>query len=148
MARRHRPGCLPRPAHGRAWTRALWGGLVNDTPLTRLPTRAAPLAAVWAAAVTVMRRLRHRRRRPLKAVPEAIPVTPSYTGGAGTPLVLLHGVGGTWRGWRPVLPLLERCHAVFAPPLPRPCGAEPLAPRLLPPVPTPAARLAATAPPP
>src|SRR5258708_12558422 len=85
MARRHRPGCLPRPAHGRAWTRAPWGGLVNDTPLIRLLTRAAPLAAVWAAAVTVMRRLRHRRRRPLKAGPEAIPVTPSYTRRARTP---------------------------------------------------------------
>ena len=105
---------------------------MNDTPLIRLLTRAAPLAAVWAAAVTVMRRLRHRRRGPLKAVPEAIPVTPSYTGGAGTPLVLLHGVGGTWRVWRPVLPLLERCHAVFAPTLPGHCGAERLAPGVVP----------------
>src|SRR5258708_39126599 len=101
MARRRRQGCLPRPAHGRAWTRAPWGGLVNDTPLIRLLTRAALLAAGWAAAVTVMRRLRHRRRRPLKAAPEAIPVTPSYTGGPGTPLALRHGVGGTRRGSAP-----------------------------------------------
>src|SRR5258708_13812359 len=133
MARRHRRGCLPRRAHGRAWTGAPWGGLVNDTPLIRLLTGAAPLAAVWAAAVTVMRRLRHRRRRPLKAVPEAIPVTPSYTGGAGTPLGLLHGVGGTWRGWPPVLPLLERCHAVFAPTLPGHSGAGRLPPAVPPP---------------
>src|SRR5260370_20847660 len=101
MARRHRPGCLPRPAHGRAWTRAPWGGLVNDTPLIRLLTRAALLAAVWAAAVTVMRRLRHRRRRPLTAVPEAIPVTPPHTGRARTPLVLLHGGRAPRRRWRP-----------------------------------------------
>ena len=54
-------------------------------------------------------------------------MTPSYAGGSGTPLVLLHGVGGTWRVWRPVLPLLERWHAVFAPTLPGHCGAERLA---------------------
>src|SRR5258708_23099285 len=87
MARRPRPGFLPGPAQGRAWTRAPWGGLVNDTPLIRLLTRAALLAAVWAAAVTVMRRLRHRRRRPLTAVPEAIPATPPHTGRARTPPV-------------------------------------------------------------
>src|SRR5258708_6986428 len=81
MARRHRPGCLPRPAHGRAWTRAPWGGLVNDTALIRLLTRAALLAAVWAAAVTVMRRLRHRRRRPRCARVSAPP--PPAPGGAG-----------------------------------------------------------------
>jgi pimeloyl-ACP methyl ester carboxylesterase len=105
---------------------------VNNTPLIRLLTRAALLAAVWAAAVTLMRRLGRARRRVLKKVPEAIPVTPSYAGGAGTPLVLLHGVGGTWRVWRPVLPLLERCHAVFAPTLPGHCGAERLAPGVVP----------------
>ena len=72
-------------------------------------------------------------RRPApEAVREAIPVTPSYAGGSGTPLVLLHGVGGTWRVWRPVLPLLERWHAVFAPTLPGHCGAERLAPGVAP----------------
>jgi pimeloyl-ACP methyl ester carboxylesterase len=33
-------------------------------------------------------------------------------------MVLLHGVGATWRVWTPVLPLLEARHAVFAPTLP------------------------------
>src|SRR5256884_4304489 len=128
MARRHRPGCLPRPAQGRARTRPPRGGLVkgrrSGTPLIWLLTRAALVAAVWAAAVALMRRLRRRRRPAPEAVREAIPVTPSYAGGAGTPLVLLHGVGGTWRVWRPVLPLLERWHAVFAPTLPGHCGAD------------------------
>ena len=99
-------------------------GRRSGTPLIWLLTRAALLAAVWAAAVALMRRLRRRRRPAPEAVLEAIPVTPSYAGGAGTPLVLLHGVGGTWRVWRPVLPLLERWHAVFAPTLPGHCGAN------------------------
>src|SRR5262249_37169352 len=124
----HRRRCLPRPAEGRARTRTPRGGLVkgrrSDSPLIWLLTRSALLAAVGAAAVTLLR----RRRRPApEAVLEAIAVTPSYAGGSGTPLVLLHGVGGTWRVWRPVLPLLERRHAVFAPTLPGHCGAEGLA---------------------
>ena len=103
-------------------------GRRSGTPLIWLLTRAALLAAVWAAAVALMRRLRRRRRPAL----EAISVTPSYAGGAGTPLVLLHGVGGTWRVWRPVLPLLEPRHAVFAPTLPGHCGAERLAAGVVP----------------
>src|SRR6201997_633900 len=128
MARRHRQGCLPRPTQGRARTRTPRGGLVkgrrSDSLLIWLLSRAALLAAVWAAAVALLR----RRRRPApEAVLEAVPVTPSYAGGSGTPLVLLHGGGGTWRVGRPVLPLLERWHAVFAPTLPGHCGAERLA---------------------
>ena len=99
-------------------------GRRSDSLLIWLLSRAALLAAVWAAAVALLR----RRRRPApEAVLEAIPVTPSYAGGSGTPLVLLHGVGGTWRVWRPVLPLLERWHAVFAPTLPGHCGADRMA---------------------
>jgi len=97
-----------------------------------LLTRAALLAAVGAAAVALVRWLRRRRGPVLEPVPEAIAVTPSYVGGTGTPLVLLHGVGGTWRVWRPVLPLLERWHAVFAPTLPGHGGAERLAPNVAP----------------
>jgi pimeloyl-ACP methyl ester carboxylesterase len=54
--------------------------------------------------------------------------TPSYTGGSGTPLVLLHGIMGTWNVWEPVLPLLEKHHAVYAPTLPGHAGASPLGP--------------------
>jgi pimeloyl-ACP methyl ester carboxylesterase len=41
-----------------------------------------------------------------------------HRGGAGEPLVLLHGIGHTWRGFRPMLPLLERSFDVLAVDLP------------------------------
>jgi pimeloyl-ACP methyl ester carboxylesterase len=41
-----------------------------------------------------------------------------HRGGAGEPLVLIHGLGHTWRGWRPMLPALERRFDVLAPDLP------------------------------
>lgn len=43
-----------------------------------------------------------------------------------TPLVLLHGVGGTRRVWTPVLPLLEGHHTVHALTLPGHAGGPPL----------------------
>ncbi|AXQ31082.1 alpha/beta hydrolase [Solimonas sp. K1W22B-7] len=46
--------------------------------------------------------------------------------GQGVPLVLLHGVGGSWRMWKPVLPLLERQFRVIVPTLPGHRGGEPL----------------------
>jgi pimeloyl-ACP methyl ester carboxylesterase len=47
-----------------------------------------------------------------------------YEGGEGPPLVLLHGLGGSWHVWRPLLPMLERRHRIFAPTLPgHPGGA-------------------------
>ena len=50
---------------------------------------------------------------------------PFHLGGEGEPLVLLHGFTDTWRGWTPVLPMLERHHRVFAPTLPGHYGGEP-----------------------
>jgi pimeloyl-ACP methyl ester carboxylesterase len=41
-----------------------------------------------------------------------------HRGGAGDPLVLIHGIGHTWRGWRPMLPLLEESFDVLAVDLP------------------------------
>lgn len=41
----------------------------------------------------------------------------AHRGGAGTPLVLLHGFTDTWRTWEPVLDVLERRHDVLAPTL-------------------------------
>ena len=62
--------------------------------------------------------------------------TPSHRGGAGPPLVLLHGFLDTWRVWELVLPALERRHDVLAltlaghtggPPLPEPLEAGSIA---------------------
>ena len=41
-----------------------------------------------------------------------------HTGGQGSVLVLLHGIGGTWEIWKPVLPALEARHRVVALTLP------------------------------
>lgn len=43
--------------------------------------------------------------------------TPAYRGGAGEPLVLVHGIVDTWRTWELVLPALERRFDVLAPTL-------------------------------
>jgi pimeloyl-ACP methyl ester carboxylesterase len=40
---------------------------------------------------------------------------PLFRRGAGTPLLLLHGAGGTWTQWAPALPELQRSHDVLAP---------------------------------
>jgi pimeloyl-ACP methyl ester carboxylesterase len=48
--------------------------------------------------------------------------TPAHRGGAGPPLVCLHGFTGTWRVWDLVLPALERHHDVLAPTLPGHAG--------------------------
>jgi pimeloyl-ACP methyl ester carboxylesterase len=53
-------------------------------------------------------------------------VTPSYRGGSGTPLVLLHGFTDTWRAWIKLLGALEARHDVFAPTLPGHHGGESL----------------------
>jgi len=52
--------------------------------------------------------------------------TPAHRGGAGEPLVLLHGFIDTWRTWELVLPALERRHDVLAPTLPGHAGGPPL----------------------
>lgn len=39
---------------------------------------------------------------------------PSHRGGAGPPLLVLHGFTDTWRTWEPVLPTLERRFEVLA----------------------------------
>ena len=41
----------------------------------------------------------------------------SHRAGGGSPLVLLHGLTGSWRIWRPVIPLLSDHHDVFVPSL-------------------------------
>ncbi len=41
-----------------------------------------------------------------------------HRGGSGEPLVLIHGIGHTWRGWKPMLPYLEQSFDVLAVDLP------------------------------
>jgi len=55
------------------------------------------------------------------------PPPPMHIGGQGTPLVLLHGIGGTWEIWKPVLPQLEAHHRVIALTLPGHLGGPPVA---------------------
>ena len=49
-----------------------------------------------------------------------------HRGGSGEPLVLIHGIGHTWRGWKPMLPELERRFDVLAVDLPGFGRSEPL----------------------
>ena len=49
-----------------------------------------------------------------------------HRGGSGEPLVLIHGIGHTWRGWKPMLPELERRFDVLAVDLPGFGRSQPL----------------------
>src|SRR4029453_717604 len=51
-----------------------------------------------------------------------------HRGGSGEPLLLIHGIGHTWRGWKPMLPLLERRFDVLAVDAPGFGRSEPLPP--------------------
>jgi pimeloyl-ACP methyl ester carboxylesterase len=51
-----------------------------------------------------------------------------HRGGSGEPLVLVHGLGHTWRGWKPMLPLLEPRFDVLAVDLPGFGHSPPLPP--------------------
>lgn len=51
-----------------------------------------------------------------------------HRGGAGEPLVLLHGIGSQWQMWEPVLPALEAEHDVLAVDMPGFGGSAPLPP--------------------
>ena len=53
-----------------------------------------------------------------------------HRGGFGAPLVLIHGIGHTWRGWRPMLPLLEERFDVLAVDMPGFGRSDPLPPGL------------------
>src|SRR3954451_7668249 len=51
-----------------------------------------------------------------------------HRGGLGAPLVLVHGIGHTWRGWKPMLPLLEERFDVLPVDLPGFGHSEPFPP--------------------
>jgi pimeloyl-ACP methyl ester carboxylesterase len=52
--------------------------------------------------------------------------TAAHRGGAGPPMVCLHGFTDTWRTWELVLPALERRHDVLAPTLAGHAGGPPV----------------------
>jgi pimeloyl-ACP methyl ester carboxylesterase len=82
------------------------------------------LGARWRR--TIARTMNPRRqnggRVPVKRA------TPHFRGGSGTPLVLLHPGGTSWRVWMPLLPLLTDGRDVFAPTLAGHLGGPPLPP--------------------
>jgi pimeloyl-ACP methyl ester carboxylesterase len=91
--------------------------------------RAAAVGAGAGTAVLALRWYRGRRRHTSGRAPDAAPlVDPRYRAGSGSPLLLVHGVGGTWHAWDPVLSLLSSHHDVLAPSLLGHGGADPLAP--------------------
>ena len=51
-----------------------------------------------------------------------------HRGGFGAPLVFIHGIGHTWRGWKPMLPLLEERFDVLAVDMPGFGHSEPFPP--------------------
>lgn len=62
----------------------------------------------------------------------------AYRAGSGEPLVLIHGLGGTWHAWEQVIPALTKRYEVFAPDLPGagdspnlPDGVEPSVPNIV-----------------
>ena len=55
-------------------------------------------------------------------------MTQGYRAGSGERLLLLHGGGGSWVQWRPVIPLLEPRHEVLAVNLMGHWGGEPVPP--------------------
>lgn len=85
-------------------------------PHRRSTTVTAALLAggAVAAAAALARR---KPERPDGAAAPPLELTPSYRAGTGTPLLLLHGIGGIWRVWSPVLPYLEPHHDVIVPTL-------------------------------
>lgn len=91
--------------------------------------RAAALVGAAGAAVWAWRRRPRAGRAPAVRLvaPAAADVTPFHRVGTGTPVVLLHGITGTWRMWEPLLPYLAKQHDVFAPTLLGHSGADALA---------------------
>lgn len=90
--------------------------------------RLIKAAALTVSAIAIGARVIGRRS--LKKGPSAQPLvlTARHRGGAGSPILLLHGVSAIWRAWTPVLPYLEPRHDVIVPTLLGHGGGSPLGP--------------------
>jgi pimeloyl-ACP methyl ester carboxylesterase len=88
--------------------------MANNPRRTATTVAAALLGgAAVAAGVAVARR---KSAGPRGAI-SGLELTASHRAGTGTPLLLLHGIGGFWQAWSPVLPYLEPHHDVIVPTL-------------------------------
>ena len=87
--------------------------------VTTLRRRAAVAVAAALAGSAVAARATLVRRSPAnpRATVSVLDLTPNHRAGTGTPLLLLHGIGGIWQAWSPVLPYLEPHHDVIVPTL-------------------------------
>jgi len=96
--------------------------------------RAAAAATALLAGSAVAAGVTLARRNPDRpsAVISALELTPRHRAGAGTPLLLLHGIGAIWRAWSPVLPYLEPHHEVIVPTLHGHAGGPDLDPEVAP----------------
>jgi pimeloyl-ACP methyl ester carboxylesterase len=100
----------------------------NRHPRAKTAATVVLVGTALAAATTLARRNIHRTR----AVFPVLELTPGHRGGTGSPLLLLHGIGGIWRVWSPLLPYLEPHHDVIVPTLPGHAGGAPLDSNLAP----------------
>jgi pimeloyl-ACP methyl ester carboxylesterase len=89
-----------------------------------MTTKATVIGGMGATAIGLLA-LRHTAVRSTKPAIPLLELTPGYRGGAGSPLLLIHGVSATWHAWSPLLPYLEPHHDVLAPTLLGHGGASP-----------------------
>lgn len=87
--------------------------------MTNRRRRATTVATALLAGSAVAAVATHGQceRRRARAVFPVLELTPHHRAGAGTPVLLLHGITATWRAWSPILPHLEPHHDVIVPTL-------------------------------
>jgi len=90
---------------------------------TRTRAASSAVAPLDTHATGRSRRAAAARRRRSVRPPRSLT---RFRGGDGEPLLLIHGLGLSWRSWKPVLPTLTRAHDVVALDVPGFGSASPL----------------------